>query len=249
MSHNQIIYLANANNLMARILTILFLIFSLSTFELFACHLSVAASTAPPLVIKTGEEKWSGITFQYLESLLSEAHCTYDIVEVPFARGLKMLESGQIDLALEITRTKEREKHFYFVGPYRKEEIRLVTRSNLSINSWEELATTRARLIKNRGSFYGTKLNEVFELNKFLKSSQIDMIDFDTSFNLIIKNRADGVFIEQSQWFEISKKFAREKLILQPLVIFKSPVYFALSKNSTNENLVKKLDSALTKLH
>lgn len=75
------------------------------------------------------------------------------------------------------------------------------------------------------------------------------MIDFDTSFNLIIKNRADGVFIEQSQWFEISKKFAREKLILQPLVIFKSPVYFALSKNSTNENLVKKLDSALTKLH
>ena len=115
---------------------------------------------------------WTGLDIKYGSALVENAGCTLTTIEAPWARGLKMLKTGEVDLMLNMSKNKLREEYYHFIGPLRIERIRLVSKKNsLSlIHSWEQLKRLDAILVLQRGSYFGKKFEGILDNNIKLKT-------------------------------------------------------------------------------
>ncbi|MBE1301387.1 MAG: transporter substrate-binding domain-containing protein [Alteromonadaceae bacterium] len=216
-----------------------------------ACELAVQIVEYPPLAYRNVQGNWEGLNKLYVDALLNEAGCTYKFIETPFARGLQMVDSGQLDMVIDVSRTPEREAKYHFIGPQRIETILLVGRKKAipTIVTWNDMQSLDARLVRQRGSFYGSKLEEVLLTNKRLHWRVEAIADNKTILQLVINEKADAFFLESSHWQYLKKDNSiKDKLEVHPLIINAEPVYYALSKTSVSEQLIQKLNAAFVEL-
>ncbi len=57
---------------------------------------------------------WSGVDMDLTKALLDEAQCNFTVLEVSWARALIMLNSGDIDLVLNVSKTIERGRLLFY---------------------------------------------------------------------------------------------------------------------------------------
>jgi polar amino acid transport system substrate-binding protein len=216
-----------------------------------SCKLTVQVIEYPPLAMKQANGDWRGLNFHYLDALFKEAGCRYQIVETPHARGIKLLENGQIDMTLNLSRTEEREAHFHFIGPQRKEVIRLAAKSNMypKISGWSQFDGLNARFIWQIGAFYGENIAEKVEQNPTLKHKMLYSADNVAMVGQVNKGQADGFFLLQD-FFHYQKAVNPDyaNIELHPIVINSDDVYFALSKKSVDERMRLRFEKAFLRL-
>lgn len=216
-----------------------------------SCKLTVQVVEYPPLATKQDNGDWSGLNFDYLDALFKEARCRYQVVEAPHARGIKLIEDGMIDMALNLSRTAEREKHFHFIGPQRIETIKLAAKSSMypKITSWAQFDDLDARLIWQIGAFYGDKIEQKIQQNLTLKHKMLYSADNVAMVDTVNKGGADGFFLLVDFFnYQKANNPAYANIELHPITINSNDVFFGFSKKSVNSDMLQRFQGAYQRL-
>jgi len=204
-------------------------------------------SIYPPFFMQDTNGKLTGLAIELAEALLYEAGCTPVYVPLPFARSLKYLESGQLNLMLNLSITEERKAYIKYIGPQLDETVVIVILkgSNYKINSLDDLKKFPKPIGVERGKVYGKtfdlkrekdysfreKIDEVSDLlsnEKKLLSGRISCF-LGYGYNIFYKMKSDPQY----------KNFS-----VHPFIINQDWVYFGFSKKSVSDDLFKRLQAA-----
>lgn len=223
-----------------------------STFAAYSCHFNVRTFVFPPFAYKDQHGHWSGIDVEYTKMLLDQARCRYTFIEAPWGRGLEMMRTGQVDMMLNVTRLKEREKYLHFVGPQRLEILRFVSKKDGidDISQWDQLAQVEGTLMRQRGTFIGERFEQLLRDYQTVKSQLMFLPNTVARIDLIRKGRTVGFFAEQTYLLHAFATNSDYSILkLHPLVINQTPVYFAFSKESVTITQLAKLQKAYSELY
>lgn len=229
--------------------SIFLLLLLLIPYRISGCELTVRLEAyAAQSHLK--ENVWHGIDVELVTALLNEAKCQYSFIDLPWGRSLKLLESGDIDLMLSVSKTSPRENFAYFIGPQRTETIIFASHSSTTaISSLDELFAQTKPFAIQRGAFYGTEFNNKLNQLDHFSANIITVTDNHTKLELLRSNRISGYLeAKLNVLFEIENVPELRNLQIHPVVINQAPVYFAISKNSVSKEQISQLETAFNKL-
>jgi len=218
---------------------------------LYACELSVRILYSPTLGVQDNKGNRSAADIEYIKALLDKTNCTFKLFQAPFARGLKLLENGDIDMAINISKTEQRESYLHFIGPQHIEKIRLVSRKDSIplIHNWQQMTSLKATFVQQRGTYFGIKMDNIFNTNEQLVQHLVLISNNDIKINLIKKNRADAFLIESARLsYQLRTNPAYKIIEVHPLVINSEPVYYAFSKKSISKKQIEIFEKAYQEL-
>jgi polar amino acid transport system substrate-binding protein len=218
--------------------------------NVFSCNLTVRLEQYTPQGEKLSDKSWAGIDYQLTEKLLSTVGCSFKIIEMPWARSLEALAFGEIDMMLNVTKTVEREKDYYFVGPFRTESIVLATKENskITLNKMEDILSFDKPIAVQRKGFYGETIKRFID-NPRNKAHFIQVTDNESKIALLRLGRIAGFLEEKSNLVMGNSATPRfEGIWYDPLIIHQSPIYYAFSKKSVDSVLLKKLNTAFNNI-
>ncbi|MFH1914388.1 MAG: transporter substrate-binding domain-containing protein [Pseudomonadota bacterium] len=84
--------------------------------------LRVSFNDLPPWKVLGPSGEPAGIDIEFVDMLAARMGLTVEYAHYPFKRGLKMMESGEIDLMIGVLRRPEREEYLHFIEPPYKNE-------------------------------------------------------------------------------------------------------------------------------
>ncbi|KZN51164.1 substrate-binding periplasmic protein [Pseudoalteromonas luteoviolacea] len=197
------------------------------------------------------ETGWHGMDVDFAKALLDEAGCQYKFVSIPWGRSLKMLETGDIDLVLSVTKTLDREDYAFFIGPQRMETIIFAMNAlrQFDVTTMDELFSLPVPVAIQQGAFYGAKFTERFKLLQKNETQFIFVPDNQTKLSLLKHGRIAGFLEEKFNiLFQSDNHPDFMTIKVAPLIINESPVYFAFSKKRTSLSRLERLNKAYSSL-
>lgn len=169
-----------------------------------ACELRVGWDDWPPYFTQ-GDGQFHGLEYDLLKSTADAAGCKLVFWQIPWARALKMLGAGELDLLYGAGYSAERAKFATFSTPYRQEQFVLVTRSeagdedgSISLNDWirSERTPNHPRAIGVfRGNVYGEKIERILKDNDE-DVSLVRLSQNEQMIGMLQAGRLDGYIIE-----------------------------------------------------
>ena len=221
----------------------------LVTFNSYSCQLDVRLEQFSPESQKNNNT-WFGIDIDLTKALLNEVPCSFSVLEISWARALVMLRSGELDLLLNVSKTGEREKDYYFIGPIRNETIIFATYKNLNytLDTIGDLIKLDKPVAIQRNAYYGKDIQRLLE-HKDYKESFVHVPNNETKLRLLKHGRISGFLEAKRNIIHGIKNDNNYKDLWFPdLVIHHNPVYFALSKRSINASLKQKISESFSRL-
>lgn len=208
--------------------------------------LRVAFNELPPWKIINEQGEIGGIDIELLHLLAKEVGCRLKFVGLPFKRGLKMLEIGEIDIMVGVLKRPDREEYLHFIEPAYKESsdkafFVLKGREGL-IKNYEDLYRVRV------GTELGVKYFSQFDADKRIekyavKSTELGlrMLEADRIDTFILTESTGDYNIAKQDKKHIIRKanFAHRKY---------QPVYMVLSKQSPLAHMLDDFNQAMEKL-
>ena len=178
-----------------------------------------------------------------LELLLAKVGCELVKVEVPPGRGFMLMEAGQLDVMIAISKNAERQKNYHFIGPHGRERNWLIGPKSklLTITNFAELERSKLTMSAMKSAFYGKdfekmKNNETFNRRLFFVTNNKQKID------LLIKGRVDLTVENEYVIEDMVRTGVFEQLNLSKLFLVNDcEIYYAFSKKSINPELAIKL--------
>jgi polar amino acid transport system substrate-binding protein len=169
-----------------------------------ACELRVGWDEWPPY-FTYGEGHFHGLEYDLLKSTADTAGCKLDLWQVPWARALRMLGSGELDLLYGAGYSAERAEFAKFSIPYRQEQFVLMTRSkagdeigSVSLDDWirSESAGDVPRTIGVfRGNDYGEQIEGILRNNeKYV--TLVELNQNEQMIGMLRAGRLDGYIVE-----------------------------------------------------
>lgn len=217
--------------------------------NLIACDISVRVEQYSAQSQKV-TERWQGLDVELAELLLNEAHCEFDFIDLPWARSLKLLENGEIDLMMSVTKTDEREQFAYFIGPQRFETLVFISPPmKEEITQIEQLFSLDNPVAIQTGSFYGETFMNTLHMSAKNEGKVVWVTNNHTKDTLLKSKRISGYLeAKLNVLFEQQQGTAMPNLKIHPLIVNKAAVYFAFSKKSISKKLYNTIEKAFNKL-
>ena len=239
--------MVKVSNLMAKLILILL---SLITFSAYSCQLDIRLQHYSPESTKSTSNDWFGIDIDLTEALLNEVQCNFNILEIPWARALLMLATGEIDILINVSKTHEREQLYYFIGPIRNEEIVFATYKSLNYNltKIDDILGLDKPIAIQRNAYYGEALQRIINNEKY-KELFVHVPSNEIKLKLLKRGRISG-FLEAKR--NVIHGINNDKIfagVWFPALIFhKNPVYFALSKKSISVEFNQRISAGFERL-
>ncbi len=206
------------------------------TFSAISCELTIRYERFGAVKSVDEHAELHGLDVDFAKTLLAQTECSYRFVELPWARALGGLKAGRIDLMLSVSKTTEREKYYYFLGPQRKETIVLaMNKANIyPISRLEDLIYLPAPVAVHRGAYYGEAFEEVLKKHP---DRFITVVDNKTKLDLLAHKKISG-FLEEKGNLAYQKKFnpSFSHIYIDDFVVNSMDVYYAFSKRSLSES-------------
>lgn len=221
-----------------------------------ACVLSLRVNEFRPFIYKQESQlhtHWKGLDIEMAAALLSEAGCDFKPIEVPWVRGINMLESGDVDIMMNLSRTAQRKRFAHFIGPYRYESIHLITPEGTEINyqSLRDFYRLPGKVALQSGIYYGDEFNELYQSDPGFKARFLIVTSLIENQRIAMMNRGRiSGFLELKLHALYQKKenpmFEYTQMAATP--VNTTPTYFAFSKLSVNQTQMDKLTQAYQRL-
>jgi polar amino acid transport system substrate-binding protein len=219
-------------------------------FSSLSCQLDVRLEQFSPESQKSKQNNWVGIDIELTQALLNEAECSFNVLEVSWARALIMLTSGKLDLILNMSKTSEREKDYYFIGPIRNETIVFATYENnrVPINTIEDIVKLDKPIAIQRNAYYGEEIQYYLQ-HKYYKESFVHVANNETKLRLLKRGRISGFLEAKRNIIHGINNDENYKGVWFPdVIIHQNPTYFAFSKKSINKALKQKISEGFSRL-
>ncbi len=176
---------------------------------LLSVSVVLSAPAAEDCRLRVGWEPWKpyiyqqagvfhGPEYELLQRLAAQSGCELVYLELPWARALRELSMGRLDLLYGASRTAEREAFARFSLAYRVEQMQLVVRSGTpafgSLRDWLAYSPAR-RFGLIRGFYYGAKLDPVLR-DPQLAERRLEVRSDLQLLQLLQAGRIDAFWVE-----------------------------------------------------
>lgn len=232
----------------------------LATACLFACAQAGACSRAlnmvseewPPYSFTNEENIQTGLDMDMAKAILKEAGCTLVTAPpLPAVRRQLLFERGEFDLMLAATDTPERRRIARFSNAYRHETVALFALARhypryAGIDSMAAVLRGQAAVLAPRVGWYGADFARAApELRAGGRLYEFGAVDQGVRMlgagraQLIVGDRAAVLYEAQRQ------RLALRQL---PFVLHQAPVHLMLSRASTTDSDLARINAAIARL-
>jgi len=219
------------------------LILILFSAKLWANDIRVVTEEWPPYNY-TVDGKLQGVSTEVVEAVLIKSGLSYDVKVYPWARAYQYAQQNPNVLIYTISRTKEREKLFTWVGPIVPRTISLfkLKTNSLEFSSLDDIEKYRVGLIRNEPTHELIKNKGLGNRLEILKSHT-------QKLKMLLHGRVDLITGNELALAYQLKKLHRSFNDLENVHLLddKGGYYMGLSKNSTVQ-VYDKIQAALNVL-
>ena len=214
--------------------------------------LNMVSEEWPPYSFTNEENVQTGLDMDMAKAILKEAGCVLVTAPpLPAVRRQLLFERGEFDLMLAATDTVERRRFARFSIPYRHETVALFTQVRdypryAGINGMAALSRGQAALLAPRIGWYGADFAQAAPA---LRASG-RLFDFGTlgqGLRMLAAGRAPLIMGDRAA---VLYEAQRQKLVLRqlPFVLQQAPVHLMLSRASTTDDDLARINAAIARL-
>ncbi|MGY4042565.1 substrate-binding periplasmic protein [Aeromonas hydrophila] len=215
--------------------------------------LLVGWSSWHPFSFRDEQQQLQGLDIDLLEAIFNRAGFHANYSEMPWARVLRELEFGTIQLTMSANQTAERDLYARFTLPYRNEETVLLIRRQDKVR-WQEI--TQLSDLLSRPDFtigllrdfdYGT------DFRTFMQSPQMQQrllvrLKMEPLIKLLLAGRIQGVVMDPMGLQQLNLAGLPLDQLTTLLDIQQTPVHLMLSRRTTTLQQLQRLDEAIRTL-
>lgn len=215
--------------------------------------LLVGWSSWHPFSFRDEQQQLQGLDIDLLEAIFNRAGFHANYSEMPWARVLRELEFGTIQLTMSANQTAERDLYARFTLPYRNEETVLLIRRQ-DKGRWQEI--TQLPDLLSRPDFtigllrdfdYGT------DFRTFMQSPQMQQrllvrLKMEPLIKLLLAGRIQGVVMDPMGLQQLNLAGIPLDQLTTLLDIQQTPVHLMLSRRTTTPQQLQRLDEAIRTL-
>ncbi|HAU4897103.1 substrate-binding periplasmic protein [Aeromonas hydrophila] len=215
--------------------------------------LLVGWSSWHPFSFRDEQQQLQGLDIDLLEAIFNRAGFHANYSEMPWARVLRELEFGTIQLTMSANQTAERDLYARFTLPYRNEETVLLIRRQ-DKGRWQEI--TQLSDLLSRPDFtigllrdfdYGT------DFRTFMQSPQMQQrllvrLKMEPLIKLLLAGRIQGVVMDPMGLQQLNLAGIPLDQLTTLLDIQQTPVHLMLSRRTTTPQQLQRLDEAIQAL-
>lgn len=215
--------------------------------------LLVGWSSWHPFSFRDEQQQLQGLDIDLLEAIFNRAGFHANYSEMPWARVLRELEFGTIQLTMSANQTAERDLYARFTLPYRNEETVLLIRCQ-DKGRWQEI--TQLSDLLSRPDFtigllrdfdYGT------DFRTFMQSPQMQQrllvrLKMEPLIKLLLAGRIQGVVMDPMGLQQLNLAGLPLDQLTTLLDIQQTPVHLMLSRRTTTPQQLQRLDEAIRTL-
>ncbi len=215
--------------------------------------LLVGWSSWHPFSFRDEQQQLQGLDIDLLEAIFNRAGFHANYSEMPWARVLRELEFGTIQLTMSANQTAERDLYARFTLPYRNEETVLLIRRQ-DKGRWQEI--TQLSDLLSRPDFtigllrdfdYGT------DFRTFMQSPQMQQrllvrLKMEPLLKLLLAGRIQGVVMDPMGLQQLNLAGIPLDQLTTLLDIQQTPVHLMLSRRTTTPQQLQRLDEAIRAL-
>ncbi|MDL5383606.1 substrate-binding periplasmic protein [Aeromonas hydrophila] len=215
--------------------------------------LLVGWSSWHPFSFRDEQQHLQGLDIDLLEAIFNRAGFHANYSEMPWARVLRELEFGTIQLTMSANQTAERDLYARFTLPYRNEETVLLIRRQ-DKGRWQEI--TQLSDLLSRPDFtigllrdfdYGT------DFRTFMQSPQMQQrllvrLKMEPLIKLLLAGRIQGVVMDPMGLQQLNLAGIPLDQLTTLLDIQQTPVHLMLSRRTTTPQQLQRLDEAIRAL-
>ncbi|MEW6993628.1 substrate-binding periplasmic protein [Colwelliaceae bacterium MEBiC 14330] len=237
---------------------VVFISLLLSSFTLFSHELIIGINERDIYRYKNEQGEWVGKDIELIKAVFRRTPFDYRIVAMPWARVIKQLEVGAIDMTVAATAFAERKEFALFTkNNFRySHHMLFVSKNKLhlfdKVRELKDLAETDVIIAALRGAIFYDSYPELLQNEQF--ASRIVYISDDQNMsNFVLKGRADGYIESEIEGMHyLSSQPAYRKNIVPLFRITSdeqagSKMMFSKTRISTEQVAI--FDSALKALH
>lgn len=217
------------------------------------CTLRVGWEPYAPYTYADDQGRVVGADIELIEAIADEVGCSVDLVELPWARILKEIESGTLDVSTSTSLTPERSAWGWFSEPYRETEIAIYTRrgeaERFALDSLADVPGQGLRLGVIVDYYYGDELAALASDPAY--AAWLDGApDYETNILKLINGRIDGFLVEDVAVMqaELERRGATDGVERHPLRIPGQPLRFMFSRRTVDPALVDEIDAAIERI-
>lgn len=215
-----------------------------------SCLLRLALDTPFPPHIILDDAAPHGLNVRMLQALATEVGCELQVVKSPWARALKLMRQGQIDVISQLSYNAERGKDLYFIGPHHQERMWLIADPTTQ-PALQQLADLRHwpapwLLAMLNGGYFGEQFRQL-QTDVNFKRHLLPILSNQDKLTLLTSGRVQAVLEEEFAWYW---RVRQQPGPYQPmLLVHDNPVYFGFSRHSVSPELAARLATAWQRLY
>lgn len=219
----------------------------------WACEKSLRWDDDPPFSMAHENGQVVGISVDFNRAVLARLGCQARLVKLPWARALKELELGRLDILAGAFRRPEREAYAYFSGAVLKPSRNMLFMHRDALARWPigrllELQDTQFRLGAQIDVSYGPDYQELMRREDFATR-----VSFSPSrqnlWRMIERGRIDGIIAdEQTAIYEIGQLGLGDTIKPTAVVVSSDAAEVAFSKKATSPSFVQNYVRAMQEL-
>lgn len=227
------------------------ILFFLSPISFSDCALKMRVADYKPYHYLNDQQEYIGLNIDMVNVLMEEAGCRVNFYDIPWGRALNMMESGELDVMVNMSITEERRKYINFIGPQMDESVVLVVRNdfNHKLASLDDLKDLPHGIGIETGLFYGVEFDEKIKNDLKFRNKVETVHDINFNFRKLKYSRISG-WITDKYYAHYKIKFDPEYSdfkVYPNFYINRSKVYYGFSKKSVSQELLLKIKTAYQK--
>ena len=213
-----------------------------------ACNLAIGLSSDfSPYHAKNSAQRWEGLTVDLTQILVELAGCSLNLVEAPWARSIRLLQSGDIQLISHFTISSERSKYSQYLGPNHIEKVAFIAKNSISgdVTHPNLLPNFEGSIGITRGDEFGAEFNQyVLDADK-VKNKLVNIKNNQDRVAMLLKGRLDGMFLDEMSARRLLESSLTLKQDYSVRFTFQgTPVYWGVSHDYVPMDIRKKLNQA-----
>lgn len=208
--------------------------------------LRVAFNEHPPWKVINNEGQPDGIDIELLRILAEEMKLRIKFIHVPFKRGLKMLEIGEVDIMTGVLRRSERDAYLHFIEPAYKNQSHkaffVLKGREFLVQKYTDLHHLRV------GTSIGGKFFPQFDEDKAIRKYPVKNAELNIKM-LQAKRIETFIMTESTGEYWIAKLRQGQSIGKAPYAHReKQNVYMVLSKKSIHSQRLDEFNLTMNKL-
>jgi polar amino acid transport system substrate-binding protein len=217
------------------------------------CDLSVGWEPYAPYTFADENGDAAGADIDLITAIAHEIGCTVTPVELPWARILREVQQGTLDVSTSTSETPEREAWGRFSEPYREAQVAIYVRKGESghydLQSLADVPAQQMRLGVIVDYYYGDVV--AGEISRPEVVAWIDGApDYPTNIRKLVNGRIDGFLAEDVAVMdtELERMGLADRVERYPLRIQGEKLHFMFSRETVAPDLVAKVDATLEQM-